>query len=489
MSNNTIEAIKAARDKLWNKGILIWKLDACQKAIYNEMMGRPDKVVTITCSRRLGKSHLLTVIALEICLKTPKSIVKFLQPEQKMIRMNIKPIMEEILLDCPDELRPEFKTQDNVYVFPNGSQIQLAGTDNGNAEKIRGGNCHAALIDEAGFCSDLHYLINSVLIPTTTLTRGKIYLSSTPSKSPDHEFMKYVEKAEASGKLIKKTIWDAIDYLKDDVNPRITKQLVDEIIESLPGGRESEDFRREYECDVVHNSDLSIIPEFTPDIEKDIVKEWPKPAHYDSYVSMDIGFKDLTVALFAYYDFEKGIIVIEDEVVLNGAAMTTDKLAETIKGTEVALWTNPLTGEFKKPYLRVSDNNLIVINDLQRLHGLLFVPTAKDNKDAQVNHLRMLIGARKLVINPKCKVLVSHLKNGNWKKDRKEFSRSPDSGHYDAIDAAIYLVRNIDKNKNPYPKGYQFSHIPGKDLFTRENGDVTRNESTFSGLFRRKNKR
>jgi hypothetical protein len=38
----------------------------------------------------------------------------------------------------------------------------------------------------------------------------------------------------------------------------------------------------------------------------------------------------------------------------------------------------------------------------------------------------------------------------------KEFARSPDAGHYDAIDSLIYLVRNVQKTKNPYPPGYGF---------------------------------
>ena len=50
------------------------------------------------------------------------------------------------------------------------------------------------------------------------------------------------------------------------------------------------------------------------------------------------------------------------------------------------------------------------------------------------------------------------MKNATWNKSRKSYERSPDAGHYDAIDALKYLVRNIQQNKNPYPanfgKGY-----------------------------------
>jgi hypothetical protein len=50
--------------------------------------------------------------------------------------------------------------------------------------------------------------------------------------------------------------------------------------------------------------------------------------------------------------------------------------------------------------------------------------------------------------------LIFHLKNGIWKKGGKEFARSPDAGHYDAIDALKYMVRNINYTRNPYPANY-----------------------------------
>ena len=167
---------------------------------------------------------------------------------QKMVRMNIKPLMEDVFKDAPPTLRPVFKTQDNIYVFPNGSEIQLAGTDNGNHDKLRGGNAHLCLVDEAAFCSDLKYIINSILIPSTTLTKGKIVLSSTPPRTPNHEFVKYMEMGDQQGLGIKKTIWDAVEDSKDEPNPRITKEIVEDIIKNMPNGDKSDEFRTEYMC-------------------------------------------------------------------------------------------------------------------------------------------------------------------------------------------------------------------------------------------------
>lgn len=489
MENNqsqqpTAEEIRLARKKLWHMGDLTWKLDVTQLKIHEEFHRINERLVVLNCSRRLGKSFWLTLLGVSYCLSNPNSIVKMVQPEQKMIRVNIRPIMDKIFKDCPKTLKPRFDKVDNIYFFPNGSQIQLAGSDNGNAEKLRGGDTHLALIDEAGFCSDLRYLVNNILMPTTLLTRGRIILSSTTPPNPEHDFIKFMDKAEISGSLIVKTLDDALEDNKGLPNPRITPELVADIEKGYALGRESEEFQLEYLCKRLTNTSFTIIPEFQ-EVENDIICEWLEPPFVDRYVSMDIGFKDLTVVLFAYYDFGNGVLVIQDEVVINGPKMTTDYLAKLIQQKEAQLWTDKLTGEFMTPYRRISDNNAILLNDLYKLHHINFLPTLKDNKEAQINQLRMMMANREIIIHPRCKTLISHLKKGVWRKDRKEFARSADNGHYDSIDACIYLIRNLDRSRNPYPKGYKYLKL-GKqsDLFFVNNSkDIPKGIEKLSKQF------
>jgi phage FluMu gp28-like protein len=420
---------------------------------------------------------MLLIMVLELCIKNPSSIVKYIQPTTGMLRTNLKLVMEEILEDCPLHLRPEFKTQDNLYVFKNGSIIQLAGTDNGNYNKLRGGNTHLAVVDEAGFCSDLNIIKSSILVPTTTLTRGRIIFSSTTPPHPDHEFIKIMEEADKKSGLIKKTIIDAMHDSETEKNPRISKEIVADIIKEYSKGAESDEFRTEYMCEIIHNSDDSVIPEFTPEIQKETIREWPRPLFYDRYVAMDIGFDDLTAVLFAYWDFDNGVLVIEDEYSINGPQMTTPVLAEAIMQKEKRLWTNKVTGEFQDPYLRVSDNNLILINDLQQLHHLTFQPTEKKNKDAHINNLRTMVGNCQVAINPRCEGLIRHMKYATWNKARDDFKKSSDNGHYDFVAALMYLARNIQKSKNPYPTGYRYSKLGNpSDVFIRKEDESDFNE-------------
>jgi len=469
--------------RLWHLGILYWKLEPVQKDLYDSFTRMESKILVWSCSRRLGKSYALSCIAIEKCLQKPNTIVKFIAPTQKHVKNIIRPLLKQIFLDCPNEIRPEFRTADNLYRFKNGSEIQLAGTDSGHAEGLRGGSADLCIVDEAGFCDDLKYIVSSILIPTTTTTRGKIILSSTPPKHFTHEFVDYIQSSKIAGNYVMKTIYDGI-------GPRLPLDEIEKIKEEL-GGENSPDFQREYLCSLQRDEESTVVPEFTAELQGQIVKDWPRPPHYDIYVAGDIGFKDFTVFLFAYYDFKMGKIIIEDELVMNGKSMTTDALADAIKKKEKLNFTNNITKEQQKPYLRVSDNNLILINDLQVLHGLTINPTAKDDSVAALNNMKILLRQERVIINPRCKTLINHLEFATWNKKQTSYARF-EGHHYDAVDAIKYLCRAVQQNKNPYPanwgNGAGDSWWNGMSAISNSNKPITQSAKTFENVFNIKNK-
>jgi hypothetical protein len=205
-------------------------------------------------------------------------------------------------------------------------------------------------------------------------------------------------------------------------------------------------------CEIIRDSDSMVIPEFDDEAENEIVMEYDRPKFFDSYLAMDIGGKDFTVILLGYYDFLKNKVVIEDEIVLR-EKQNSEQIAKQVKKKMEGLW-----GE-KQPYLMFADNNnVILLNDLQIYHGLNFLPTKKDNKEAQINQVRLKVQNRDIVIHPRCKTLIYHLKTATWAKTNskgyRQFARSADQGHFDAVDALIYFVRNVIYGKNPYPSDY-----------------------------------
>lgn len=457
---------KEAVNRLWELGVLHWKLDQNQIGIYKQIDISKNKTHVLSASRRMGKTFMLTLMSVEKCLQKPNSVVKFVAPEGKMIKRDIRLIMREIFKDCPPNLKPKFNSQDNIYFFHNGSELQLAGSDNGNADSLRGGTSVLCVVDEAGFSSDLDYLIKSILLPTTLTTKGKIILASTPPREPGHEFTTIAQNAREKGTLIERTVYD---------NPRITAEDLEQIIAEYPGGRDDVQFQREYECKFLVAEKDAVIPEFTKELEEKLVREVPRPPFYDGYLGMDIGFRDLTVGILAYWDFREARLVIEDTFSLQGSAMTTDRLASIIKEKESITWQDPVTKTTNPPYLRVSDNNLILINDLHKLHGIHVLPTKKDNFEAALNNVRLWLQQEKIIINPKNKELLAHLRNATWNKARTDFVRSSTFGHFDFVAALIYLVRNINTRRNPYPPGYDFKHVAEDDRFYRDGKKLDNN--------------
>lgn len=437
-------SVHAARDLLWERGELTWKLRSHQLKLYSSYTDCKEKIIVWNCSRRLGKSFALSVLALETCLKKPNALVKYCCAKQKDAKEIIRPLIREIIEDCPIAQKPEFKTQENAWVFPNGSRIQLMGLDGGRAESVRGGSSDLAIIDEAGLVKELPYIMTSIILPTTITTKGKIILASTPPRSPSHPYItRYVNKARIEGNLITMTLYD---------NPHIAKDEIDKIIEES-GGIDSTDFQREYLCVIVKDENYAIIPEFNPSSEPNIVREWERRPFYDGYVGMDIGVNDLTVALFGWFDFLSNKIIIEDEFVINGQKFNTNSLAEGIKQKESKVFTDALTGEQRTPAMRVCDTSLTLINDLWSLHTLRFLPTRKADADGALNTVRKMIQDERIIINPRCKTLIAHLRDGVWNKNKTSFERSSE-GHFDAIDALKYLVRSINLTRNPYPPGF-----------------------------------
>lgn len=461
-----------ATDELWERGELYWKLNKVQRQLKAIVDNDTTKTSVVVVSRRTGKTYWLLTEAIMQCLKEPNSVVKFLFPQQKDAKTNITPLMRMITEDCPEHLKPKFNSQDKIYYFEhNGSQIQLAGSNGGNVENIRGGFAHLCIVDESGFCSDLKYAIRSVLSPTIRTTGGRIIMASTPSRSPDHEFItEFMIPYKASGRLKIFTIYD---------NPNFTPEIVQEIIDEYPLGVNDPDFMREYLCKIAIDKEAAICSEFYDKkdsiVFSDTDEDAPEiPPHLDFYVGADIGYRDLTVMLFGYYDFRNAQLVILDELVMNGPTMTTEALAKEVKlKEEIRFRQKDLKVE---PYLRVMDNDLKLINDLRKLHDIQFLPTKKDNKDGAINEMKIWMGQGRIRIHERCKHLIYHLEYGQWNNKRTDFKRLADSpdksvqgGHVDAIPALYYLIRNIHTHRNPYPNNYgvninENTHIPREHL-------------------------
>lgn len=250
------------------------------------------------------------------------------------------------------------------------------------------------------------------------------------------------------------------------------KKQVYDILEVANGNLYLANGIQHHNCELIRDENRTVIPEFDDELIKLVVREYNKPPFYTPYVAMDLGFKDLTVCVFGYYDFKKDVVVIEDEIVKEGKDLKLNKFSEEILAKEEMLWMNILTNELIKPEIRVSDVEYIVINEINRasMGRLNFQAVRKSPgyKLPLINQVRVMLQSEKIVINPRCQTLITHLKNARWKdaSAKDDFARSPGLGHYDAVDALLYLIKSVNYTKNPYPVNYGRS---GDDTF-HDNG-------------------
>lgn len=453
--------IVAAKHELWRQGDLAWKLKGKQVEIYNDITDQTKDISVILISRRFGKSTTNIITALEVCIQNPLSIVKYACPTQKMVKSIILPILRMLFHDAPPEfdINKLWNKAESRLEFPNGSAIDIAGTDNGNAEALRGAYAHLIFCDEAAFMDDLAYVIQQVLLPQLDTTSGKLVMTSTPNYNmPHHDFhMEYVFPNEENGKVIKYTFYDS---------PMIDDNDREKIIARYKKGLDDPRLRCEYLVEIPRNTENSIVPEFYEHRNEILLRDENGkpldiilPEYCDLYVSGDHGKKDLTGMLFGYYDFKDATLVIIDEWVGNGKDMTTTTVAEAVKAKEALRFVDEY-GNKKKVFKRVMDNNLQMIDDFRILHNLHFSATKKDNKQGAVNELRVMIEEGRLKIHPRCVHTIYHTQNGQWKErnGRKEFAHLTDSldgdikgAHCDLLDCLVYMVRNIKQNHNPYP--------------------------------------
>lgn len=427
-------ALNDIKTQAWKRGNLKWKLDPNQREMYDLIFNAPKKRFYLNCGRRVGKSYLLAIIAIEMCLKKPDAIVKVAAPTAKMVRQFVLPIYREILKDCPVDLRPRFISLDGEFRFKNGSVISIAGCDTQeNAESLRGPSCDIFMFDESGFIGNLDYIRRNIVGPMLMTTGGRVIYASTPAASPAHDSVTIFHELKKLGCSVTRTIYQ---------NPRLTTEQIDEFISEEAGiltveqFKQSITFRREYMAEFIADQTRAVVPEFDTAKEAEIASRPvpPPPENADLYVGLDIGFRDGMGLIFGYYDFQKGLLFIQDEDLM--FRQTTRAVAETMREKEKKLW------EHRKVYLRVSDDDPLFIHDMAQEHNMILVPTAKDDKHLQVDNLRRWVVAGKIRIDPKCRGLIHQLSTVIWNEKYDSFERTKD-GHGDLLDALVYLVRNV----------------------------------------------
>jgi hypothetical protein len=434
---------------LWEAGDLEYLVAPHARELYHWLRasdGVRQPTMVGMVSRQFGKSYVALVVCFELAMSRPHAVVTVTSSTAKSLKAYLLPNARKILARAPTNVADgiRYNSVDHVFAFPSGSTIRLTGADDMRAvDSNRGPAVDFWVVDEAGYVpsAELKSLVKDVILATFLTTRGRLVVLSSAPKQPAHYFLE-----------LRATAMEVAAYFAASIDdmPHVTpKQKAEWSAEC--GGCESDTYLREYKNIPVIDSSRVIVAEFCQD-EARYSRPTRSPDKYElCLVSSDPGFHpDPMGTVFAYYDFRRATLVVEDELVC--LKQNTQTQAEEIKGKEAALWGHlpPATGGMR-PWRRTSDSaNPQWAFDMQTLHRLLFLPVVKESLDGMVNVLRIRFQKGEIEIDPRCKKLIHQLRTGVWNAARTKFEHQGDS-HLDLLAALVYMVRSVPVSINPYP--------------------------------------
>jgi hypothetical protein len=429
--------IDASRHALWRAGDLSYLLHAGQRLLRATWRSSTWRRFVANIGRGWGKSWWLCVEATECAIKKKKALVRYAAPEAKQVATIITPIMQQIADHAPPDMRPVWHPGDGVWKFPNGSLIYVAGANAGGADRLRGVSTDLAPIDEARDIDCLDYLVKSVLTPRLTAT-GRILIASTPPEMPDHPLVHYIAEAQTRG---------AYMHAPTSAAPHITPERMAEFLADYTGPSDPA-FRREFGAEIIADPTRAVLPELS-EHEAMVTQPHQRPEYYLPTIIGDLGYEDLTVIGFGYYDFEADIAVIEDELVMRRTRSDLIDAACETKARE--LWDK------RKVHTRKIDAPPIVRADMAGEHVRddsteYWSATRTDDLRAAANAARVQITRGRVRIHPRCATILAHGKYARWNRQRTGLERPSEAEHhYDGCAALLYFLRDVDRYTNPTP--------------------------------------
>lgn len=454
----------------WRAGFLAWKLDSLQRRTHADIwrkMEQPFARYVLKWARRTGKTFLLVLIAFEVALRRNRARINIAASTKESLREIIWPIVDLLLADCPEALRPKLQEQRGRIVFPNGSLIVLGSCDSKRTvERLRGTKADLNIVEEGGTIPDdpgLRYVMTSILNPQLLTTGGATLMALTPPKSPGHESVAITLQAKALGNYSEATLYD---------NPRISGATREAYLQadaealgmSVDEYKASTDYRREWMGEFIADPERAVLPGFDADAEREIVRPLEHQVLFaDRYGSLDLGWSpDFSGKLFGFWDFERQVLVIQHELLLRRT--TPLELGRLVLDAEQRLWGA------HDVYVRVADMPDPLFADLATGYGgqmepLVYQKAEKDDRDAAIAAVDLWVRKRKIHIVPfdpvtglGCRFLPQQMRMATHNKHRTDYERTPEHGHFDLVAALVYLVRNVRKNAGRIPEGWGVRH-------------------------------
>lgn len=330
--------------------------------------------------------------------------------------------------------------------FPSGAVLKFGHLEHHNdVQKYQGAAAHFWGFDEAGQLDPwaLEYLKSRARKPKGMKVPIRFRYSANPG-GRGHEWLvkHFVLGAPHNGRLFIPS--KAVDNPGLDVEDYLTRMeaMSDETLKAqLIHG----------DWGAIDRTGL-VCPEWTPEIEVSCVRpDYPTPQYLTAYAGADPGGNpDLFAILWAYLDFVAGVLVVVDERWFRNPA--TDEVGEASVAAEKQHLV-PLRTEGRiDATLRFTDVDKRLVTDLARApYHLSFQQTEKKDAEVWERQLRTAVKQGKIIVHPRCALLLKTLKYARWNDKRTDYERNDETGHADMWKALVYLFRNVQWQRNPYP--------------------------------------
>lgn len=470
-----VPELRSVFDELWRVGEA-WRLILDPKqAAWVDRFEAGESSQVWGHGRQRGKSFGAQALLDAYARRWPGARVRYCALTIDTAKAILSNAAADFYASCPEELRPKPDPKSDDWLFPNGSRLIIMGTDAQTFRRGRGfSRVGRQVLDECGFYQDLgaveRALNPGMMVPGPSGESGRTLYASTPSESPAHDFAATVRVHKGRGAYFCETFFD---------NPRVNPESIiraecertgllrEELFESTA-------FRREYLGEWVAEETRAAVPAWTDEVMKTQIVALERPAFFDGYSSLDIGYSpDPSFVTLGWHDPSRNALVIEYEFEHHRG--TVASLAEGMKALETEAWgaskyEGTLKGledmiaelpEFlqrkvhkdapRQPYMRVGDNDLLVLSELAVVHGLAVFPSRKDDKALAVDFLGQIVAARRLFVHPRCVRTIEQLSSTIWNKARTQWERTS-KDHGEAIDNLVYLARNVRWHRDCRPK-------------------------------------
>lgn len=402
----------------WYRGRLSYKLRPEQRRLKKLLYEAPVDLAVFNISRRFGKTTTCVTFAIENAIRK-KQHIRYATAYLTDLEGFVLPIFEQVLEDCPIELRPKYMASKKEWRFRNGSVVKLIGLDK-NPNGLRGNAIDILIIDESAFVRNLKTLYMSVIVPATMKRRFKLIFPSTPPESPEHFWAKdLIPRAKAKNAYVHLTIDDISDLPKAEKD-----RLLWEV-----GGPHSTTARREFYGEIIADEERAAVTTFSQALHVQAYE--PTLVYWQAFGDAG-GVQDKTVILKGAFCHKLKKIVVRSELVFEHKT-PSPVIIQTIRDTFPGC---PLT-------LDAPGQTLIDYSSM----GLQAALPQKDQFDAGLQLLNASFYKHEIIIHPDCKFLIRSLEGALLNRQRSDYERSPELGHADAVAALVYLIRCIDRRE------------------------------------------